>query len=214
MSPPSDQSFNLSKCSTFNRAEQRTLLQIARYAIVETIVHQRIWRPEPEGSKLLEPRGAFVTLEQRGRLRGCVGQPTAQYSVARTVAHCAVAAAREDTRFRPIQPTDLAELSIEISVLSPMEPVDPGQIEIGRHGLFVVRNDLKGLLLPSVASERGWTPERFLSETSRKAGLPSNSWQLPGTQLYSFTADVFSEDEFIQDTDSPSVAPLSQTRFK
>jgi len=191
--------------STFSEDEQRALLKIARRALVETIVLDRLWRPEAEKGSLSEPRGAFVTLEQRGRLRGCVGQPAAQDSLARTIAHCAVAAAREDTRFRPIRAEELPELTIEISVLSSMQPIAVGQIEIGRHGLFVVRDVLRGLLLPQVAAERNWTPERFLQETCRKAGLPPNSWQLTGTQLYGFTVEAFNEAKFVQEADSTIV---------
>ncbi len=191
--------------STLSQDEQRTLLKIARRAMVETIVFDRLWRPEAEKGSLSERRGAFVTLEQRGRLRGCVGQPAAQDSLARTVAHCAVAAAREDTRFRPILAGEVADLAIEISVLSSMEPIAPGQIEIGRHGLFVVRDVLRGLLLPQVAAERDWTPARFLQETCRKAGLPSNSWQLPGTRLYGFTAEAFNEAKSVPEADSTTV---------
>jgi uncharacterized protein (TIGR00296 family) len=86
-----------------------------------------------------------------------------------------------------------------------MQPIAVGQIEIGRHGLFVVRDVLRGLLLPQVAAERNWTPERFLQETCRKAGLPPNSWQLTGTQLYGFTVEAFNEAKFVQEADSTIV---------
>jgi AmmeMemoRadiSam system protein A len=192
--------------------ERRALLRIARFAIVESLVHERTWKPEPAGGKLEEPHGAFVTLEQRGRLRGCVGQPTAQGSLVRTVAHCAVAAAREDGRFRPVLPADVGELTIEISVLSSMEAVEPAQIEIGKHGLLVVQNDLRGLLLPRVAAERSWTTDRFLQETCRKAGLPLNAWEMPGTQVFCFTAEEFGETDFAADNSSPIAHSTPQTR--
>ncbi|HLW99620.1 MAG TPA: AmmeMemoRadiSam system protein A [Candidatus Acidoferrales bacterium] len=199
--------------STLSKDEQRALLKIARRALVETIVFDRRWRPEAEEGSLAEPLGAFVTLEHRGRLRGCVGQPAPQDSLARTVAHCAVAAAQEDTRFRPVRAGEVAELAIEISVLSSMQPIALGQIEIGRHGLFVVRDVLRALLLPQVAAERNWTRERFLQETCRKAGLPTNSWRLMGTQLYGFTAEAFNEAEFAPEADSTAVSSSQHSPY-
>jgi AmmeMemoRadiSam system protein A len=169
------------------------LLEIARRAIVDFLIHKRLWRPEPVSEKLATAGGAFVTLMFRGRLRGCVGMPASNDSLARTVAHCAVAAATEDTRFKPVGPDEVAGLAIEISVLSPLAPIQPDEIEIGRHGLVVERGAFRGLLLPQVPVERHWSRERFLAETCEKAGLPAGAWKSPETQLFGFTAEVFSE---------------------
>jgi len=171
------------------------LLQIARQSLVETIVRGRPWQPDAPTGLLAQRRGAFVTLELRGKLRGCVGQVEAQKSLASTVARCAIAAAREDDRFNPVQPEEVAQLTIEISVLSPPRPIKPGEIQIGTHGLIVEGGPFRGLLLPQVATERNWTAEKFLLETCLKAGLPAAAWKSAETKIFGFTAEIFLESE-------------------
>lgn len=175
--------------------EKSALLQIARRSLVETIVHERRWQPEERPGILAEHRGAFVTLELRGELRGCVGQVEPQKSLAFTVARCAISAAREDDRFNPIQSGEVAQLTIEISVLSQPKPIAPNEIKIGIHGLIAESGPFRGLLLPQVATERNWTPEKFLSETCLKAGLPGDAWKSAETRIFGFSAEVFSESE-------------------
>jgi AmmeMemoRadiSam system protein A len=138
-------------------------------------------------------RGVFVTLHRRGQLRGCVGQIEACGPLGEVVERCAIAAAEEDPRFAPVKPAEVAELEIEISLLSPLEPVAPAAIEVGRHGLVVERGMQRGLLLPQVATERHWQWQRFLEETCVKAGLERDAWKNPGTRTFAFTTEVFSE---------------------
>lgn len=194
MFPPSNPQ---SVSKTLDRDEQRTLLEIARRAIAEQITNGYGWRPESAKGTLAEPRGAFVTLERRGKLRGCVGQVEPRLPLARTVAHCARAAAREDNRFAPLKRDELPELNIEISVLSPLKPLAASEVKIGRHGLVVEHGPFRGVLLPRVPVEHSWTSERFLEETCRKAGLPLDAWKFAETQVLGFTAEVFSEAGFI-----------------
>jgi AmmeMemoRadiSam system protein A len=105
-------------------------------------------------------------------------------------------AARSDPRFAAIRSEELPELEIEISVLSEPFPIAAAGIEVGWHGLLVIRGKKRGLLLPQVARERGWSPQKFLEETCRKAGLEASAAQHPETQVLAFTAEVFSEREF------------------
>jgi AmmeMemoRadiSam system protein A len=175
--------------------EKSALLQIARRSLVETIVHARRWQPDSRAGILAERRGAFVTLHLRGKLRGCVGQVEAYKSLAETVARCAIAAAREDDRFNPVQPDEVMQLEIEISLLSLPKPITPGEIVIGTHGLIVECGPFRGLLLPQVATERQWNAEKLLSETCLKAGLPADAWKSPETKIFGFTAEVFSEHD-------------------
>jgi AmmeMemoRadiSam system protein A len=175
--------------------DKNALLRIAREALTETIVHGHRWQPDSVAGLLAEPRAAFVTLELRGKLRGCVGQVEAHKSLASTVARCAIAAALEDDRFNPVQPDEVAQLTIEISVLSQLRPITLGEIEIGKHGLVVERAPFRGLLLPQVAAERNWTADRFLAETCLKAGLPREAWKSREARMLSFTAEIFSESE-------------------
>lgn len=175
--------------------ERRELLAVARRAIVEAVHH----RPPPQVSLaspvLAQPSGAFVSLYQRGRLRGCIGQIEPTEPLAMAVARCAAAAAIEDPRFAPVRPEEIPELEIEISMLSPLAPLAPNEVEIGKHGLLITRGWLRGLLLPQVATQFHWTRERFLQETCRKAGLDPDAWQDSSARIEAFTAEVFSEAE-------------------
>jgi AmmeMemoRadiSam system protein A len=184
---------------SLSNQEKSALLQIARQSLIEAIVHGRVWQPDSASGLLAERRGAFVTLHLRTKLRGCVGQVEPRNSLPFTVARCAISAAREDDRFNPVQPEEVPQITIEISVLSPSKPIAPNVIQIGEHGLIVERGPFRGLLLPQVAAERKWTPEKFLSETCLKAGLPGDAWKSAETRVLGFSAEVFSESESPED---------------
>ncbi len=177
--------------------ERRALLELARRAIVEAVGHGRVLDFPPPGGVLAQPGGAFVTLHRRGRLCGCIGQlGGSPESLATTVVHSAIGAAREDPRFVPVRPEEIGELEIEISVLSPLEPAHAESVEVGRHGILIARGSFRGVLLPQVAVEHRFTRERFLEETCAKAGLEPSAWKDPATCLFVFTAEVFSEADF------------------
>ncbi|MBI1738351.1 MAG: AmmeMemoRadiSam system protein A [Acidobacteria bacterium] len=182
--------------SPLPEAERRALLELARRALTETVLHGNIPDVSPPAGLLAQPAGAFVTLRHAGRLRGCLGQVEAALPVAEAVARMAIAVSRQDPRFEPVTAGELPGLEIEISVLSPMQPIAPEQIEVGRHGLLVRRGALRGLLLPQVPEQYHWSRERFLEETCAKAGLPRDAWKDPETQIEAFTAEVFSEADF------------------
>ena len=166
------------------------LLNIARQAISGAVSEQRL--PDcPQNPSI--PGGTFVTLHRSGRLRGCVGQIGAAGSLEDTVARAAIGAALYDPRFPPVSQPEIAGLEIEISVLSPPQPMALEAIVLGRHGVIVVRNEQRGLLLPQVAAGRKWSAERLLEEACGKAGLSRDAWRDPSTQVLGFTAEVFSE---------------------
>jgi AmmeMemoRadiSam system protein A len=176
--------------------ERRELLAVARRAIVEATEGDSSFRSlRRSDTKSAEDnaRGAFVTLYLRGQLRGCVGQIEGVGALADVIARCAAAAALEDPRFPPVKPDEVTEIEIEISLLSPLEPMVPAQIEIGRHGLVVERGSRRGLLLPQVPVERRWQWLRFVEETCVKAGLARDAWKDPATRTFAFTTEVFTE---------------------
>jgi len=143
-----------------------------------------------------EARALFVTLRRDGRLRGCIGTLTPEGDLARTVPRFALRAAFEDPRFPALTNEELPDCTIEISVLTPPRPVEkPEEIAVGRDGLIIELGGRRGLLLPQVAAEWGFDRLMFLAEVSRKAGLPPDAWRLPGARLWSFQAEVFSEEE-------------------
>ncbi len=175
--------------------ERRALLQTARAAIAARLGEAAPQPPEPTAA-LRTPCGAFVTLHKAGSLRGCIGFISAARPLAATVREVAVSSAFEDPRFPPVQRSELAQLSIEISVLSPLRRIsDPGEIQVGVHGVLIKRGFRSGLLLPQVATEQGWDRETFLSHTCRKAGLPMDAWTSPDVVLEIFSAVVFREGE-------------------
>ena len=176
--------------------ERRDLLTLARRVIVEAVRSQAIAElPTPTG-RLAEPGRAFVTVHCAGRLRGCVGRVDRTLPLAEVVAQCAIGAVMHDTRFRPLQGHEVDQMEIEISVLSELQPMQPEELKIGTHGIAVTRGDRRGLLLPQVAAEWGWSAERFLEETCKKAGLEPDAWRDPQTSLLAFTAEVFAEADF------------------
>ncbi len=178
--------------------EQRTLLETARAAITSQPQAPPGPRPEPSAA-LLTPCGAFVTLHERLadgglELRGCIGYVEAGAPLLETVRRAARAAAFHDARFVPVTAAELPRLEIEISVLSPLTPVrDPAEIVVGEHGIVIRSGMRSGLLLPQVATERGWDRETFLGHTCLKAGLPRNAWKEPGVAIEIFSALVFNE---------------------
>jgi uncharacterized protein len=177
--------------------EQRTqLLRIARQSI-EAALDGR--RAEVDASQLddtlTRPSGAFVSLHTRdGALRGCIGSIQPVAPLCQAIVSNAINAAFRDPRFYPLGKDELANVEIEISVMSPIGPVsDVEEIEVGRDGLIVSRGSRIGLLLPQVATSYGWDRETFLRQTCVKAGLPPDSWQSDDCRIEKFSAEVFSE---------------------
>lgn len=152
-------------------------------------------RTAGSGSDLPDASGVFVTVKRRGELRGCLGTLECRRGLTEEVARCAADAASQDPRFAPVAPGELTEISIEVSVLGPLQqvtPVDPASIVVGRDGLVAEQGLRRGLLLPQVATEWGWTPEQFLRQTCVKAGLAPDAWRHEA-KIYRFEAEVFGD---------------------
>jgi uncharacterized protein len=177
----------------YSQDERRQLLTLAREAVTAA-VEQRKLDVEAPSEHLREHRGAFTTLHIAGELRGCVGYVFPQYSLYRTIAETAVAAAMDDPRFPSVEVAELPSLEFEISVLSPLQPIDPDDIEVGKHGLVITYGGRRGLLLPQVPTEHNWQRETFLEQTCIKAGLPPDAWQR-GAKIEAFTAEIFGDKD-------------------
>jgi AmmeMemoRadiSam system protein A len=178
-------------------ADQQLLLQIARNAVRAYLAGQPPRLPDAPPGFLAEAHGVFVSLHRGIELRGCIGNIHPASPLCRSVAECAIAAAVGDPRFMPLTVAELPHIEFEISVLSPLESVqDIGEIEIGKHGLFITKKNARGLLLPQVATMYGWDRQRFLRETCAKAGLKPDDWKQDAT-IQCFSAFVFSEKRFL-----------------
>jgi AmmeMemoRadiSam system protein A len=178
---------------SLSEADRQSLLELARRAIVEAVSPQKPAGGITHSGVFAEKRGVFVTLHARGRLRGCIGVIEACEPLGESIARCAANAAFADPRFSPVSQEELRELQIELSLLSPPEPILPQHIEIGKHGLLISQAAKRALLLPQVAVQHNLSREQFLEETCRKAGLAAHAWQEPETQILGFTCEVFSE---------------------
>ncbi len=174
--------------------EKNTLLRIARAAIEAKVRGLPAPSEAIENSALKSDSGAFVTLHRFGDLRGCIGTFASPQPLYITVRDMAVAAAVKDPRFIPVKPDELKEIEIEISVLSPLREIkDPKEIEVGRHGIYIVKGRLRGVLLPQVAVEHGYDRFQFLDATCLKAGIAPGSWKEEDTAIFVFEAEIFRE---------------------
>jgi AmmeMemoRadiSam system protein A len=176
----------------YSLEERRTLLRLAHQSIEAALQDISLDFASPS-DHLAEPRGAFTTLHLDGRLRGCIGYVFSTQLLYRTVLETARAAAFDDPRFEPVTLAEAGDLKIEISVLSPLRPIRAEDLVVGKHGLVVMQEGHRGLLLPQVPLEWGWDRDTFLSQTCMKAGLPPDAWR-QGAELQAFTAEVFGEE--------------------
>jgi len=175
------------------KKEQRDLLKIARDTITSYVGSGTIPAVDTASRGLNLQSGCFVTIKQHGQLRGCIGNFVSDKPLYRLVQEMAVSAATRDPRFYPMKQPDLDSFELEISVLSPLELISSvDEIKVGTHGLYLVKNGSRGVLLPQVATEYGWDRDTFLRHTCLKAGLPENAWQ-KDCQIYIFSALVFGE---------------------
>jgi len=174
--------------------EKATLLEIVKKTVSSKVNNKNIPKFTIESETLKEKGGAFVTIKKRDHLRGCIGYIKAVKPLWETVQEMAIAAAFHDPRFPALKADELADLSFEVSVLSPLKRInDVSVIEVGNHGLYIKRGYNSGLLLPQVAVEHNLDRESFLRETCYKAGLPPQAWQEKETEIYIFSADYFDD---------------------
>jgi AmmeMemoRadiSam system protein A len=178
-------------------ADKKALLDLAR----TTIEHQLRTGTSPTvdlaGERLAAACGAFVSLHKRGALRGCIGSFVGRGPLTATVQEMAISASLHDPRFPSLTTDELAEVDLEISVLSPLRAIEHvDEIQVGLHGIFITRDFHSGVLLPQVATDQGWDRQTFLEHTCMKAGLPKDAWREAETRIEIFDAQVFGEQDF------------------
>jgi len=172
--------------------DKKTLHHIAKTVIENKATGKAVPDFKIDSPILTENRGAFVTINKKGQLRGCIGYIEGRGPLHKTVEEMAEAAAFRDPRFSPVKEKELPDLTIEISVLTPLRRItDVREIEVGKHGIYMRKGWYSGLLLPQVATEYGWDRQTFLEHTCNKAGLPSQAWKDKDTEIYIFSADIF-----------------------
>jgi len=174
-------------------SDKKVLLNIAGKSVELAVQHKRqIINEREHYSDILNTKcGVFVTLHKNGVLRGCLGRLKGEMPLWKLVQEMAYEVPEHDYRFAPVQPSELPDIEIEISVLSPLLKVrDISQIKLGRHGIQIVKGADSGVFLPQVATETGWDLEEFLGHCSRdKAGIGWEGWK--EADIYVFSATVF-----------------------
>jgi uncharacterized protein len=198
----------------FSERQRSALLAVARQSLVNSLVRHQpsqlavgdavrtglgqglAGMGAVERDQLLAQGACFVTLWRRDtdELRGCRGECSAHQPLASAVGFMALATALDDPRFTAVTAHELAELRIEISVLTPLHPIGPEQVEIGKHGLMIVEGRRRGLLLPQVAVEHQMDRKQFLEAVCWKAGLPVDAWRSASVSLWAFETASWIED--------------------
>jgi len=173
------------------------LLRLARESIQNYFENKKTLLPKEKNFQ--EKKGVFVTLREKGRLRGCIGLPYPRLPLGEAVVHAAKAAAFSDPRFPPLCKKELDKLEIEISILTEPREInikkesDIKKIKPGRDGIIIYYHGYSGLLLPQVATEYKMNAKQFLEATCQKAGLSKDAWKMEGCKILTFQAQVFSE---------------------
>jgi len=178
---------------SLSEEDRIAILELARQGVLHAICHERPLSSFPTTGIFAERRGLFVTLHVAKKLRGCIGMVEGNAALGETLTRCAADAALHDPRFSRMRAEEMDTLEIEVSLLSPLQPIRPEEVEIGTHGLLVERGPRRGLLLPQVALEHRLSREQFLSETCAKAGLPRDAWKDPETKLQGFQCEIIAE---------------------
>ncbi len=185
----------MSETTKLNTELQEKLLRIARETIESYIRDRKVPEFSVEEPELLEKCGAFVTIKSSERLRGCIGIVEGIKPLYETVVEMAIATSTKDPRFSPVIESELKDLRIEISVMTPLRKINSAEeVQIGEHGVLMRRGYQSGLLLPQVATEHNWDRQTFLDHACLKAGLLLGEWKDPQTDIYVFSAQVFHEE--------------------
>jgi AmmeMemoRadiSam system protein A len=175
--------------SELTKEEKEELLSLAKNTIINYVTNGKIPGGEIKNPKFRANGATFVTIKKNGNLRGCIGNIQPVMPLYESVIRNAVSACSSDPRFPPMNKEDIKDMDVEISILSPLEPLrDVKDIQIGRHGLVIRKGMQSGLLLPQVATEFGWDRDTFLEHICLKAGLPKDVWK--DAELYIFTSEV------------------------
>ena len=178
-----------------NETQKKVLLKVAYETVKAVLSGDKVASVESDDDGLNANCGCFVTLKNHGRLRGCIGQFTSDSPLIELVSAMAISSLQGDPRFfnDMITIDEMQDIDVEISVLSPLKLIkDPLSLRLGVDGIYIKNRGLSGCFLPQVATETGWSKEEFLSNCcAHKAGLSTDAWKKPETEVYIFTADVF-----------------------
>jgi len=175
-------------------SQKKTLIAIVHKTLRSYLETGKLQKIEKNDPLLKQKCGAFVTLHRFGNLRGCIGHIQADMPIYKIIQEMAISAATLDPRFQAVTIDELKDITVEISLISPLFKISVDQIKIGVHGLMVIYKGRRGLLLPRVPAERNWDVKTYLDNLCLKAGIPTDIWD-DDPELYAFTAIEFGERE-------------------
>ena len=177
-------------------SDKKALLAFARETLSRLFLTDTVPLARGFSARIEQPRGVFVTLRKNGELRGCIGQMIGNEPLGKLVGAMAIQAALNDRRFNPLTYSELKDIEIEISVLTPVKQVKgASDIVVGRDGVVIRKEGRSAVFLPQVATEQGWNREKMLDNLCVKAGLEAGCWR-EKTQFSTFQAVVFGESQF------------------
>jgi AmmeMemoRadiSam system protein B/AmmeMemoRadiSam system protein A len=177
--------------SALSEQQKKELLSLARKTVVDHVKNKRTPESHVKDSRLLANGATFVTINRNHQLRGCIGNIQPVMPLYRSVISNAVSASSRDPRFPPMTPGELADMEVEVTVLSPLERIDDAQqIRVGTHGVYLEKDGRSSVFLPQVPVEQGWDLKTYLEQLCFKAGLPGNAWKDKDARLFIFSADI------------------------
>jgi len=176
-------------------SHQKILLNWSQQVLINFVNHQKVCQDKSPSTVFNQKRGVFVTLYKQSQLRGCIGNFNANQSIWKQVTDMTISAASQDSRFSPVCPSELDQLTIEISILSPLKQVSSWQdIDLSRHGVYLDFHGHTGTFLPQVAQQTNWSKQEFLSQLcSQKMNLPSDCYLDPDTKIFTYTAQILAD---------------------
>jgi len=192
----------MSKDTQLSDSDGAVLVKTARKAVTEFLSNgNRIKLESDIEEKFSFNSGVFVTLNNPGGLRGCIGFPMPEKKLSHAIIEGAIAAATEDPRFPSVKTNELNDIVFEVTVLTPPVEIDVSdpteyleKIKVGRDGLIIRHSFSSGLLLPQVPVEYGWDVEEFLQHTCEKAGLARDTWKNESVKIEKFEGIIFKEE--------------------
>ena len=198
LSPPAVSSSDTAPTeASLSDEDKRLLLHVARHTLETYLASGRTPHFPYDSPALRQLRAVFVTLWRRDtdELRGCRGESMARRPLVEAVSAMTSASAADDPRFYPVTLDETPLLRIDINALTPLAPIRPEAVEVGRHGLMVVSGMRTGLLLPEVPVRFEWDRQQFLEGVCQKADLHRHAWQDPEVKLFGFESEEWGEEE-------------------
>ncbi|HKM93043.1 MAG TPA: AmmeMemoRadiSam system protein A [Prolixibacteraceae bacterium] len=178
----------------FNKEEQQILIEVSRATLKELLFGSTEKLNVEITESISRKCGVFVSLYSQNQLRGCIGNFISDLPLHKNIEKMTIAASTNDYRFNRLEPDEFNNVSIELSILSPLEQIfSLDELELGKHGIYIKKDFRSGTFLPQVAHKTNWTKEEFVAHCSNdKAGLGWTGWK--EAELFRYEAFIINEN--------------------